>query len=134
MKRGQINPTLGMTDGRMRTLIKSALRPLWRNSSRKQFIKSVRFKAENPKTGREWFAVSCVDCGRVMGVSEKERRTKRDGSLEKRAKSVYEVDHVYNITPLGDIKTTLGPYFYDMIYGKMQILCVDCHKKKTFKK
>lgn len=132
-KRGQIDPLTGITEGKMRTLLKSNLRPIWRNTSRKQFLMSVRFKAENPATGRMWNAVKCVDCGRVMGVSEKARRTKKDGGLEKKAKSVYEVDHVHGITSLGDIKETLGSYWYDLIYGRMEVVCVACHKKRTAK-
>jgi hypothetical protein len=134
MARGEINPIIGITDGKMRTLLKSALRPIWRNTSRKRFIQAVRHRGTNPKTGRGWFAVTCVDCGREMGVSEKERRTKKDGTLEKRAKSVYEVDHINGITPMTDIKDTLGEYYHDLIYGDMRILCVACHKKRTFDK
>ena len=133
MERGVIDPVTGITEGRLRTLLKSNLRPIWRNTSRKVFINSVRFKATNPKTGREWFCLRCEDCERVMGVSEKERRTKIDGSLEKRPKSVYEVDHVDGITPLTDIRETLGQYFHGMIYGKMEICCVACHKIRTKK-
>ena len=118
----------------MRTLLKSALRPIWRNTSRKRFIQAVRHRGTNPKTGRGWFVVTCADCGREMGVSEKERRTKKDGTLEKRAKSVYEVDHIHGITPMTDIKDTLGDYYHDLIYGDMRILCVACHKKHTFDK
>jgi hypothetical protein len=63
-----------------------------------------------------------------MGVNEKEKRIKRDGTLEKREKSVYEVDHINGITPMTDIKDTLGDYYHDLIYGDMRILCVACHK------
>lgn len=132
-KRGQINPVTGITDGKMRTLLKANLRPIWRNTSRKEFIKSVRRKAQNPKTGRLWNVVDCMDCGLVMGVTEKKKRTKKDGSLEKKAKSVWEVDHVGGITPLGDIKETLGDYWHDLINGEMEIVCVQCHKKRTAK-
>jgi len=132
-KRGQINPVTGITDGKLRTLLKSNLRPIWRNTSRKEFIKSVRRKATNPKTGRLWNVVDCKDCGLVMGVSEKKRRVKRDGTLEKKAKSVYEVDHVNGITPMVDIRETLGEYWHTLIYGEMEIVCVPCHKKRTAK-
>lgn len=129
--RGQKDETTGITEGKMRTLIKSDLRQLWRNSSRKEFIKSVRFKGINPKTEREWFCVSCADCGIEMGVSEKARRTKKDGTLEKRMLSVYEINHINGITPMTDIKETLGDYYHSLIYGKMEVLCVSCHKKET---
>ena len=131
MKRGTINPVTGITDGKMRTMLKSNLRPIWRNTSRKEFIKSVRRKATNPKTGRLWNVLDCVSCGRVMGVSEKERRVKRDGKLEKKAKSVYEINHIHGITPMTDIKETLGDYWHDLIYGEMEVLCVACHKAET---
>jgi len=112
-------------------LLKGDLRRTWRNTARKEFLLSVRRKATNPRTGRLWNVLDCVDCSRVMGVSEKEKRVKKDGSLEKRAKSVYEVDHVKGITPLVDIQLTLGDYWYDMMYGEMEVVCVKCHKKRT---
>jgi len=76
--------------------------------------------------------VVCVDCGKEMGMSEKERRTKIDGTLEKRAKSVYEIDHVDGITPFTDVQTleTLTPHFRDMIYGKQEVVCVACHRSE----
>lgn len=132
-KRGEINPVTGITDGKLRTLLKSNLRPIWRNTSRKQFILSVRRKATNPKTGRQWNVVDCVHCKRVMGVSEKERRTKKDGTLEKKAKSVYEINHIHGITPMTDIRETLGEYWHTLIYGEQEVLCVACHKKETKK-
>jgi hypothetical protein len=132
-KRGEIDQITGITEGKMRTLLKSNLRPIWRNTSRKVFVNSVRRKDTNPKTGRLWNVVDCADCGRVMGQSEKERRIKKDGSLEKKAKSVYEIDHVDGIAPLGDIQATLGDLWYTMIYGKMEVTCVACHKKRTAK-
>jgi hypothetical protein len=133
MTRGVIDQVTGITEGKMRTLIKSNLRPIWRNTSRKQFILSVRRKAINPSTGRLWNVVDCSDCGRVMGVSEKEFRTKVDGTRSKKARGVFEVDHINMITPLGDIRKTLGDYWYDMIYGTMEIVCYSCHKIRTAK-
>ena len=130
-KRGIKDPTTGITEGAMRTLLKSALRPIWRRTSRKTFIASVRYKATNPKTGREWFVVDCQDCGRVMGCSEKERRPLAKGGLSKKARSVYEIDHVDGITPLGDIRLTLGDHFYSMIYGRQEVVCHSCHKART---
>ena len=133
MARGEINPVLGMTEGRFRTMVKSALRPCWRNSSRKTFIQSVRTRGINPATGRERFVVVCVDCGKEMGITEKERRKKLDGTLEKRAKIVYEIDHVDGITPLTNVQTleSLTSHFRDMIYGKQEVVCVACHKVRT---
>ena len=130
-KRGQINPTTGITDGKLRTLLKSNLRPIWRQTSRKTFINSVRYKAENPKTGRQWNVIDCVDCKRVMGVSEKEKRPLKNGGMSKKARSVFEVHHIDGVTSLGDIRETLGEHFHSLIYGKMEILCVACHAKET---
>jgi hypothetical protein len=131
MTRGKIDPFTGITEGAMRTLLKSALRPIWRRTSRKTFIASVRYQSENPKTGRNWFVVDCCDCKRVMGVSEKERRPLVNGGISKKARSVFEIDHVDGITPLADIRQTLGEHFHELIYGKMEVVCYACHKKRT---
>ena len=131
MTRGKIDPFTGITEGAMRTLIKSALRPIWRRTSRKTFIASVRYQSENPKTGRNWFVVDCCDCNRVMGCSEKERRPLVNGGISKKARSVFEIDHVDGITPLTDIRQTLGEHFHELIYGKMEVVCYTCHKKRT---
>ena len=133
MKRKPADPVTGITDGAMRTLLKSALRPIWRRCSRKTFINSVRYHAENPKTGRNWYVVDCCDCSRVMGVSQKERRPLVGGGMSKKPRSVWEVDHINGITPLTDIKETLGYHFHSMIYGKQEIVCHSCHKARTAK-
>lgn len=133
MSRGQINKVTGITDGAMRTMLKSVLRPCWRRTSRKTFIESVRRRGTNPKTGRSWFVVDCVDCGREIGVGEKERRPLAKGGLSKKARSVWEVDHVDGITPLTDIRLTLGEHFHDMIYGRQEVVCHACHKERTAK-
>jgi hypothetical protein len=133
MTRGIIDPVLGITEGKLRTLLKSNLRPIWRQTSRRVFIASVRYHAENPATGRNWYVVDCVDCGRVMGCGEKERRPLAKGGLSKKARSVFEIDHVNGITPLTDIKETLGLHFDSMIYGKQEVLCYACHKIRTAK-
>jgi hypothetical protein len=129
--RGIIDKTTGITDGKMRTLIKSQLRPLWRQTSRKMFINSVRYRSINPATGREHYVVDCADCSRVIGCSEKERRPLAKGGLSKKPRSVYEIDHVDGITPLTDIRLTLGEHFHSMIYGKQDVVCYACHKIRT---
>lgn len=129
----KIDPVTGITEGAMRTLLKSVLRPCWRRTSRKTFIASVRYHSENPKTGRNWFVVDCADCKRVMGCSEKERRPLKSGGLSKKPRSVYEIDHVDGITPLTDIRQTLGEHFHELIYGKMEVVCYSCHAKRTAK-
>ncbi len=131
MPRGKINPLTGITDGKLRTQIKSNLRPIWRNTTRKVFINSVREHRINEKTGKNAYHVQCKDCGRWMMQTGKERRVKKDGGLEKKAKSLYEVDHVNGITPLTDISETIGQHYHDMMYGKMEIVCVACHKART---
>ena len=131
MARGAIDPATGITEGKMRSLLKSVLRPCWRRTSRKTFLESVRYKATNPKTGRLWNVVDCQNCGRVMGVSEKERRPLVNGGLSKKPRSVFEVNHKHGITPLTDIRTTLGEHFHDMIYGEQEVLCYLCHKNET---
>ena len=125
------NPITGITEGAMRTLLKSNLRPIWRRTSRKTFIASVRYHAENRATGRQWFVVDCRDCGRVMGCGEKERRPLAKGGLSKKPRSVFEIDHVDGITPLTDIRLTLGDHFTSMIYGKHEVVCYTCHAKRT---
>ena len=131
--RGKKDPVTGITDGAMRTLLKSALRPIWRRCSRKTFIASVRYHAINPATGRNWYVVDCCDCKRVMGCSEKERRPLAKGGLSKKARSVYEIDHVDGITPLTDIRLTLGEHFHELIYGRQEVVCYTCHKARTAK-
>lgn len=129
-KRGVVNPVTGITDGRMRTMLKSVLRPIWRNTSRKQFLISTRQRKLNASTGKMAYHVRCCDCKKWMPTNAKEKRTKKDGALEKKAKSVYEVDHVNGITP---IEQSIDAYFEDLIYGEMEVVCVACHKERTAK-
>jgi hypothetical protein len=68
-----------------------------------------------------------------MPTAEKARRVKKDGGLEKKAKSLHEVDHVNGITPLEDIRKNLGNHWYDMFYGEVEIVCVPCHRERTAK-
>ena len=127
------DPITGITPGAMRTLLKSALRPIWRRSSRKTFIASKRYRAENPATGKQRFVVDCASCGRVMGVSEKERRPLASGGLSKKERSVYEIHHTKGIAPLTDIRQTLGEFWHGLIYGEMEVVCYKCHKLLTAK-
>jgi hypothetical protein len=66
-----------------------------------------------------------------MGVSEKERRPLKNGGLSKKARSVFEIHHVHGITPLTDIRTTLGEFFHSMIYGEQEVMCAKCHKAES---
>lgn len=133
MARGHTDPVTGITEGAMKTLLRSNLRPIWRRTSRKKFLESIRFKSTNPKTGRNWFAVKCAGCGRVMGASEKERRPLVGGGLSKKPRSVFEVHHKAGITQLTNIRKDLGEFWHSMIYGQMEVLCYACHKDETAK-
>jgi hypothetical protein len=66
-----------------------------------------------------------------MGVSEKEFRTLKDGGRSKKARSVFEIDHVDGITSLADIRLTLGEHFYELIYGRQEVVCYTCHKIRS---
>jgi hypothetical protein len=68
-----------------------------------------------------------------MGCSEKERRPLAKGGLSKKPRSVFEIDHVDGITPLTDIRLTLGNHFHELIYGKQEVVCYKCHKIRTAK-
>lgn len=124
-----INPRLGVTDGHLRSQVRSSLRKVWRNSSRRVFIQSKRYKYEGPK--RFKYAVKCVECGCEMGQSEKVYMTKKDGTRTKRKTLAYQVDHLGTNHKFLDIKTDLGPYAHTLLYGDMQILCIECHTGKT---
>ena len=131
LKRGEINPKIGCTDGHLRSQIRSALRKVWRNSARRVFLETVRFPYEG-KTGRGKWGVECVECGRKMGYSEKEFRTKKDGTPTKQKKLVYEVNHIGDGNhSFLDIKNDLGMFAYDLLYGEQEILCWKCHGKET---
>ena len=129
MKRGVINPLLGCTDGVFRTKLRSVLRKIWRDTSRKEFIKRVR--QPNIKGGRHKYIVICETCKREMKLNEMEKRTKKDGSLMKKEMSAYEVDHVEN-NPKLTIQN-LGDYINHLFFSEMRILCWRCHKNKTYK-
>jgi hypothetical protein len=78
--------------------------------------------------------VRCVDCGLEMAISDKKRPINKDGSLSKRKpQKLYDVDHIDGITPLVNPITGLGDYWVSMMTGPLQILCKNCHSKKTAK-
>jgi hypothetical protein len=66
-----------------------------------------------------------------MGCSEKEKRPLVGGGMSKKARGLFEVHHIKGVTPLTDIKETLGLHFDSLIYGDMEILCIECHKVQT---
>jgi hypothetical protein len=51
--------------------------------------------------------------------------------MSKKARGLFEVHHIEGVTPLTDIRLTLGDHFHSLIYGEMEILCIACHKLHT---
>jgi hypothetical protein len=127
-QRGKINPKLGCTDSNLLSQIRSALRRVWRNSSRRVFIESVRIPYTG--TGKFKYAVTCNTCGRVMGQSEKERDVLSNGALSKKWSLCYEVNHLKTNHALLNL-SDLGDYAVSLLLGDVEILCKKCHKKFT---
>ena len=126
MTKPKPNPLTGITDGKLRTTLRSALRMLWSRTAKKQYVISVRYKM----AGR--YHVKCVKCGREMWVGAKARPLNKDGQPSKRRpQKLFDVDHVHGIAPLGDPIKELGEYWASMMTGAMQILCKPCHAAKT---
>ena len=128
MKKGEINPQLGVTDAHLRSQVRSALRKVWRNSSRRAFIEAVR--KPNQGDGRFKFSVECAKCGRIMGQSEKENEILASGKRSKRKSSVYEVNHIQGNPPFLTI-LDIAAYAESLLYGNVEILCKKCHKDYT---
>jgi len=128
LKRGEINPRLGVTDSHLRSQIRSALRRVWRNSSRRTFIESIR--KPYPGISKFKFSVECAKCGRVMGQSEKENEVLANGKKSKRWKSAYEVNHKQGNSQFLCM-ADLGAYAESLLYGDLEILCRKCHKEFT---
>ena len=128
-KKDTINPTLGVSDANLRSQIRSALRKVWRNSSRRRFIESVR--TEYKGSGRYKYGVVCAVCGRSMGQTEKEYAVLKCGAVSKKRKLVYEIDHIHSNHTFLDIVRDLGKYAHTLFYGDMQVLCRKCHGEKT---
>jgi hypothetical protein len=126
--RGEINSKIGVTDAHLRSQIRSALRRVWRNSSRRTFIESIRKPYVG--VGKFKFSVECSKCGRVMGQSEKEKEILNNGKISKRWKSAYEVNHI-NGNPQFLSMSDLGDYAHSLLYGDVEILCRKCHKEFT---
>jgi hypothetical protein len=126
-RRGEINKLTGVTDGKLASTLRSALRTIWSRTVRKEYIKSVRYK----KDGK--YHVKCVACGLEMATADKKRPINKDGSLSKRKpQKLYDVDHIDGITPMLDPIYGLGGYWVSMMTGKLQTLCKSCHSDKTY--
>jgi hypothetical protein len=127
-RRGEINPLTGCTDGKLASILRSALRQIWSRTVKKEYIKSVRYK----KNGKYHVRCEC-GCGAEMATSAKEKPINQDGSVSKRRPmKLFDVDHIDGITPMVDPIYGLGPYWASMMTGKLQILKKTCHAKKTY--
>jgi len=108
-------------------MIRSALRLVWRNTKRKEHIVSVRFKF-----GKK-FHLHCTGCGALFAMNERDYRIKKDGTKSKKTRLVYEVDHIEGNHPFLSY-ADLGKYAETLFNGKLRVLCVKCHKEKTYGK
>ena len=127
--KSKIDPTIGITPAALRSKIRSALRKVWRETTRRQFMIGARVPHEGP--GRGKYDVICELCGKRMGFSEKAIMTNKDGTKRKSPSLVYNVDHIDGNARFLDIDTDLGAYVTSLIYGKLRILCVPCHSEHT---
>jgi len=121
--RGVINKNYGKTDGAVRTLIRSALRKVWRSTCRKSFIESVRFPYVG--SGRSKYSLKCDECGLVKAQSAKI-------TMGKRKRSWFEVDHITGCHPFlsfDDLSAYVISLFAPLT--GYRILCYDCHKERT---
>ena len=123
---------LYLTAGALRSAIRSALRKLWTTSTRRIFLEQVRF--QHDFGSRVKYAVKCNDCGEIMAISAKDYVTKKDGSLSKKKKVIYDVDHLTGSPGFNDIEEDLGEWADNLFNGYLQVLCRECHKTKTLSK
>jgi hypothetical protein len=114
-----------MTPAKVRSAIRSALRLIWRNTSRKDYINSVRFKF-----GKKYH-LYCEGCGALFAMNEKDYRVLKDGSKSKKKGLVYEVDHIDGNHPFLSLDD-LSAYAKTLLNGKLRVLCIKCHKEKTY--
>ncbi|MDB4261487.1 hypothetical protein N9878_01330 [bacterium] len=128
MAKAPPNPRTGITDGKLRTTLRSAMRMIWSRTVKKQYVNGVRYKLNGK------FHVRCVACNLDMAISAKAKPINKDGSLSRRRpQKLFDVDHVDGITPLGDPIRELGPYWQSMMLGELRILCKACHLEVTDK-
>jgi hypothetical protein len=116
-----------VTDGKLASTLRSALRQIWSRTVKKQYLLSVRYR----KDGR--FHVRCAKCGKEMAIADKARPINKDGSVSRRKpQRLFDVDHIDGITPMGDPIKGLGAYWESMMTGPLQVLCKEkCHRAKT---
>jgi hypothetical protein len=124
--RGAINPLTGCTDGKLSSVLRSAMRQIWSRTVKKEYIKSVRYK----KGGK--FHVDCVSCGLAMATAAKAKPINKDGSVSKRSpQRLFDADHIDGITPMGDPIYGAGAYWVSLMTGPLRILCKPCHARRT---
>lgn len=117
-----------LTDGKLRTKIRGALRKIWRDTRSREYVNLVRM----PYVGQARFqyAVKCEMCDLQMGLSEREHLRLKSGKLTKKPRLVYEVDHLeanHEFLKFDD----LGGYAKSLYDGKLRILCHNCHTERT---
>ena len=129
VQRGVKSKVTGVTDSKLRTMMVSALRRVFRNSSRRVFINKRKYKNNGTYNRKFKYLLDCQECSRTSGVYETEVYYTKSGRRRRRA--IMNVDH---ITPCGQVRDTkkdLGPYAHNLIFNDLQVLCYDCHLKKT---
>ncbi len=121
---------LSLTDGDIKSGIRSSLRELWRASTRAVFLEGIR--RETLIEGKHRLSVKCKECKRVMWIGAKERVKLKNGKLSKKAKSVFQVDHVHGCHPFTEYED-LGKFAKDLFHGELRVLCYSCHQSHTDK-
>lgn len=119
-----------ITEKQLCARIVVALRNLSRKTIVPEYINKVRFPNRSHTSYKN--NVRCVECDLVFGQSEKCFKRKADLSFTKRERLKYQVDHVNGIHPLHSL-ADLEQFARDLFYGSLQVLCYECHLKKTRK-
>lgn len=120
---------LSMTDNDLKAEIRNQMRKIWTTSVRRIFLQNVRFKIN--RNNRSVWAVSCARCSEEMPTSQKEKVVLKSGKLSKLPKLLFEIDHIEANPPFVNILEDIGPWINNMFYGKLRVLCRDCHAKRT---
>ena len=126
-KRGVINPNTGKTDGQLKSMIRSALRKVWRATGRKMFLESV----QEPYVGKGKYrlGVRCALCGKMWGKSEKVMRGKKKTSA-------YNVDHIeecHEFLSLDDLSEYAKSLLMPPLSGYRILCTLGCHEEVTKK-
>lgn len=127
-KRGVINPIYGMTDAAFWGKIRSALRKIWTSS---QAHKDAINRAKVPAIGegKRKYNIKCPECGNLYNLGEKRTlETKTEGKYK--LTSIYQVDHKDEGGSLKGLED-LAPFTHRLFHGRQEVLCYNCHSKKT---